>query len=150
MHSELTLGNFMVSCAKSWRQLSATESSRHWKRLLFCSQYQTIIRSVIPVVFKKLTTVQCMYLSNTTLFDGRGISSIYYIRYNYMFRHLTMAIFRLYIKYLVSSYTRLNMGCIQWGGRSWGGHEFSYVSWKLRGVGTRGICYCMYIWVNNS
>jgi len=26
--------------------------------------------------------VECMYLSNTTLFDGRGISSIYYIRYN--------------------------------------------------------------------
>jgi len=48
-----------------------------------------------------------MYLSNTTLFDGRYISSIYYIRYNYMFRHLTMAIFRLYMKYLVSSYMRL-------------------------------------------
>jgi len=37
-----------------------------------------------------------MYLSNTTLF-GRGISGIYYIRYNYMFRRLTMAIFRLYM-----------------------------------------------------
>ena len=65
-----------------------------------------------------LVRVQCMYLSNSTLFDGRVISSIYYIRYNYMFRRLTMAIFRLYMKYLVSSYTRLNMGCIQWGGRS--------------------------------
>jgi len=32
---------------------------------------------------------------------------MYYIRYNYMFRRLTMAIFRLYTKYLVSSYTRL-------------------------------------------
>ena len=59
-----------------------------------------------------------MHLSNTTLFDGRGISSIYYVRYNYMFRLLAMAIFRLYMKYLVSSYTRLNMICIQWGGRS--------------------------------
>jgi len=48
-----------------------------------------------------------MYLSNTTLFDGRRISSIYYIRYNYMFRRFTMAIFRLYMKYLVSSCTRL-------------------------------------------
>ena len=55
-----------------------------------------------------------MYLSNTTLFDGRGISSIYYTRYNYMFRRLTMAIFRYVMKYLVSSYTRLNMGCKQW------------------------------------
>ena len=27
-----------------------------------------------------------------------------------MFRRLTMAIFRLYMKYLVSSYTRLNVG----------------------------------------
>jgi len=62
---------------------------------------------VIPVVFNKLTRVECMYLSNTTLFDGRGISSIYYIRYNYMFRLLTMAIYRLYMKYLVSSYTGL-------------------------------------------
>jgi len=31
----------------------------------------------------------------------------YYIRYNYVFRRLTVAIFRLYMKYLVSSYTRL-------------------------------------------
>jgi len=61
-----------------------------------------------------LTRVQCMYLSNTTLFDGRVIYSIYYIRYNYMFRHLTVAIFRLYMKYLVRSYTGLIMGCIQW------------------------------------
>jgi len=48
-----------------------------------------------------------MCLSNKTLFDGKDISSIYYIRYNYMFRRLTMAIFGMYIKYLVSSYTRL-------------------------------------------
>jgi len=36
---------------------------------------------------------------------------IYYIRY-YMFRRLTMAIFRLYMKYLVSSYTRFITCCI--------------------------------------
>ena len=46
-----------------------------------------------------------MYLSNTTLFDG--IYIIYYIKFNYMFRPLTMAIFRLRLKNLVSSYTRL-------------------------------------------
>jgi len=44
------------------------------------------------------------------------MSSIYYIRYNYMFRRLTMVIFRLYMKYLVSSYTRLIMG-LYIGGR---------------------------------
>ena len=64
-----------------------------------------------------LTRVEYMYLSNTTLFDSRDISSIYYIRFNYMFRRLSIAIFRLYMKYLVSSYMRLIMGCIQWGGR---------------------------------
>jgi len=48
-----------------------------------------------------------MYLYNTTLFSGKGIYSNYYVRYNYMFRRLTMAIFRLYMKYLVSSYTVL-------------------------------------------
>jgi len=32
---------------------------------------------------------------------------MYYIRYNYMFRRFTMTIVRLYMKYLVSSYTRL-------------------------------------------
>ena len=59
-----------------------------------------------------LTRVEHMYLSNTTLFDGRYIYSIYYKRYNYMFRRLTMAIFRLYMKYFVSSYTRLVMDFI--------------------------------------
>ena len=78
-----------------------------------------VIRFVIPVVFNKLTRVQCMYRSNTTVFDGRCLYSIYYITYNYMFRRLTTAIFRLYMIYLVSSYTRLNVGCIQWRSRSW-------------------------------
>jgi len=48
-----------------------------------------------------------MYLSNTTVFDGSGIYSMYCIRYSYTFRHLTMIIFRLYVKYLVRSYTGL-------------------------------------------
>jgi len=48
-----------------------------------------------------------MYLSNTALFDGRDMYRIYYTE-NYMFRHLTTAIFRLRNeKKLVSSYTRL-------------------------------------------
>jgi len=63
-----------------------------------------------------LIRVECMYLSKTTLSDDTGMSNIYYIRYNYVFRRLTMAIFRLYMKYSVSNYTRLNMGCIQRGG----------------------------------
>jgi len=47
-------------------------------------------------------------LSNTTFFDGRDKYGIYYIKNIYMFRHLTLAIFRLENgKNLVSSYTRL-------------------------------------------
>jgi len=65
-----------------------------------------IIRVVIPVVFNELIRMECMYWYNTTLFDVRGIYSIYCIRYSYMFRRLTMAIFMLYMKYLVSSYTK--------------------------------------------
>jgi len=36
-----------------------------------------------------------MYLCNTTLFDGRDMYGIYYIKNNYMFQHLTMDLFRL-------------------------------------------------------
>jgi len=53
------------------------------------------MRFVIPVVFYALTNVVCVYSSNTIIFIG-----IFYIRYNYMFRRLVMAIFRLYMKYL--------------------------------------------------
>jgi len=38
-----------------------------------------------------LATLERMYLSNTTLFDGSGMYRIYYIKYNYMFRRFTMA-----------------------------------------------------------
>ena len=84
--------------------------------------------AVLPIYgsvgVKRLTRMESMYLSNTTSFVGRGMQIIYYIRYNYMFRRLTMAIFKVYVKYLVSSYTKFIMcsGC----GRC-GGHEISYV-----------------------
>jgi len=53
----------------------------------------------------EMTNVQCVCSSNTTIFIGR-IKSIFYKRCNYMFRRLIMAIFRLYVKYLLSSYTK--------------------------------------------
>ena len=86
-----------------------------WGQLVLRStdeNFQQKIRKVFED-YNKLIRVERMYLSNTTLFDGGGTSTIYYIRYKYMFRRLTTAIFRLYMKYLVSSYTRLNMGCLQ-------------------------------------
>jgi len=62
-----------------------------------------------------------------------------------MFRHFTLAIFRLrnekkLSKQLYSTY----VGCIEWGGKRWGGHEISYVLCRMGGVGTWGsaiICY---------
>ena len=83
---------------------------------------------------------ECMFLFNTTVFDGSGIYSIYYIRYSYMFRRLKKAIFRLDMKYLVSSYMRIITGCKQW--YSTGGEvgTRSGKSWRVGGVGTWGVC----------
>ena len=66
-----------------------------------------------------------MYLSNTTLFDGRNMYRIYYIKNNYMFQHLTMAIFRLRNKKTAAIFclrvevggevgTRSRMCCVGW------------------------------------
>jgi len=67
----------------------------------------TLIRFVNPVVFiNKLDWSVCTCL--TQLYDGRDMYRIYYIKNSFVFRHLTMAIFRLRNeKNLVSSYTRL-------------------------------------------
>jgi len=44
----------------------------------------------------------------TQLYDGRDMYRVYYIKNNYIFRHFSLAIFRLINeKNLVSSYTRL-------------------------------------------
>jgi len=69
----------------------------HLKSILIKTQRDATECSLIYFTAKSLyiTRVECVYLSNTTLFEGRGIPSIYNIRHNYMFRHLTMVIFRL-------------------------------------------------------
>ena len=49
-----------------------------------------------------------VYTWLTQLYDGRDMYIIYYIKNNYMFRHFSLAIFRLINeKNFVSSYTRL-------------------------------------------
>jgi len=50
-----------------------------------------------------------IYRQNTTIFIS-SILAIYYIRHNYMFRPLMLAIFRLYVNFL-SSY-KTYVGCI--------------------------------------
>jgi len=47
-------------------------------------------------------------LSNTTIW-WIYIYKIYYVENNYMFRHYIVAIFRLYMKHLESSYTNIYM-----------------------------------------
>ena len=52
------------------------------------------ISFVIPIMFIiKLDWSVCICL--TPLYDGRDMYRIYYIKNNYMFRHFTLAIFRL-------------------------------------------------------
>ena len=68
-----------------------------------------------------------MHLSNTTLFDGRYMYRIYYIKNNYMFRHLTVAIFRLRNKKSKQLYSTY-VGSIQWGGKRGGCHKMAIVN----------------------
>ena len=67
-----------------------------------------IIRFVIPVVFT-INYNGVNLLSNTTMWwrDIYYYYYYYYIENNYMFRRLIMAIFRLYMNHLVSSYTNI-------------------------------------------
>jgi len=57
----------------------------------------SFIRFVIPVVFNKLIRVECMFLSNNLFCLMVDVYLHYYLRYNYMFWLLTIAIFRLYM-----------------------------------------------------
>jgi len=74
----------------------------------------------------------CICLTNvciclTQLYDGRYMYRIYYIKNNYMFRHFTLAIFRLIIEKLSKQLYSTCVGCIQWGGKMWNGNEISHV-----------------------
>ena len=86
-----------------------------------------------------------MYLSNTTLFDGRDMYRIYYVKKNFMFWPLTMAIFRLReLKNLVSSYTRLTWAVLSGEVRDEVGtrSRMCYVGWDVWvHRGSAIICY---------
>ena len=99
------------------------------------SIFPNLRRFVIPAVF--INRLQCMYLSNTTLFDGRDMYRIYYIKNNYMFRHFTLAIIRLRNEKKISKQLYSTcVYCIQWGGKWWGGYEIWHVLCRMGGVGT--------------
>ena len=112
---------FTISCSKV-----LTKCSYIYIETKYCLQFQgnllykdteSIIRFVIPVVFNKLRVirVQCMFLSNTTcLFDGRGVfTSLPKVQLH--ISALDNNHLQVVHESLKSSYTKFNMGCVQWG-----------------------------------
>jgi hypothetical protein len=75
-----------------------------------------IIKFVIPVVFNKLIRVECIFLSNTTLFYL--MVEVYLHLLPKVQLHI-LALDNSHIQVvhesLESSYTRVTMGCVQWG-----------------------------------
>ena len=86
-----------------------------------------------------INRLECMYLSNTNLFDGRDMYRIYYIKNNYMFWHVTTVIFWLrHERNLISSYTRLTWAV-------YSGEVIGEVSTRSR------MCYVVWAgWVNGG
>ena len=85
------------------------------------------IAHILLTYYHKVRHPRCVFiinqtgvylLSNTTIWWRYiYIYIIYYIENNYMFRHLIIAIFRLYMKHLVSSYTKHIYELLIWVGR---------------------------------
>ena len=74
----------------------------------------------------------CIYRQNTTIFISSTLA-IYYVRHNYMFRPLVLAIFRLYMD-LSSSYTTYVGRFLESGERG-----FFFV-WDRNLVCVSGVC----------
>jgi len=78
----------------------------------------------------------------TEFYDGRDMYIIYYIKNNYMFRHFSLAIFRLRNEKLSKQLYSTYVGCIQWGGKRRSGYEISHVLCGMGGVGTWVLILC--------
>ena len=79
--------------------------------------------------------VQCVFLSNATLFCLMVELYLHLLpKVQLHVSALDTIHLQVVHEYLETSYTRFNMGCVRWG---CGGHEISYVSWRL-GVGYMG------------
>jgi hypothetical protein len=69
-----------------------------------------------PLNIKCITRLECIYcLTQLWWID---IYIIYYIEINYMFRHFSLAIFRLINAKLSKQLYSTCVYCIQWGGKS--------------------------------
>ena len=84
-----------------------------------------------------------VYTGLTQLYDGRDMYRIYYIKNNSMFRLFTLPIIRLRNEKTNKQLYSSCVGCVQWGGKRWGGCEISRVLYRMGGVGTWGFCYYM-------
>jgi len=90
-----------------------------------------------------LNYIAVYVLSSAALFDGRDMYRIYYIKKNYMFRRLTLTIFRFRNeKNLVSSYTGLVwvVYSVELRGEVGTRSRMCCVGWV---VWVRGFCYYM-------
>jgi hypothetical protein len=76
--------------------------------------------------------------------SGGKIYNIYYIDNNYMFRHLSLAIFRLINEKLSKQLYSNCVYCIQCGGKSWSGYEISHLFCRMGGVGTGVLVFCLF------
>jgi len=76
-------------------------------------------------LYNKLYWSVCICL--TQLYDGRDMYIIYYIKNNYMFRHFSLAIFRLINEKFRKQLHLTCVVCIQWGGKRWSGNEIWHV-----------------------
>ena len=63
------------------------------------------------------------------------ICVIYFIKDNYMFRPISLAIFRLINEKLSKQLQLTCVGCIQCGVKRWSGYEISHVLCRMGGVG---------------
>jgi len=98
-----------------------------------CDKRKSHKNSKLHIIYKLDWNV---YTCLTQLYDGRDVYIIYYIKKNYMFRHFSLAIFRLINKKLSKQLYSTCVGCVQWGGKRWSGYEISHVLCRMGGVGT--------------
>ena len=97
----------------------------------YISQHYLFIQYIL---LHKLDCSVCICL--TQLYDCRDMYRIYYIKNNYVFRHFTLAIFRLRNEKLSKQLYLTCVGCIQWEGKRWSGYEIWHVLCRMGGVGT--------------
>ena len=92
------------------------------------SSFITPTSSMNLISTLKLIRVQCMYLSTTTLFDGRGVYIAVLHKVQLHVSALDNGHLQVVHEILSKQLYETWLGCIEWGGMRRGGHETSYIS----------------------